>query len=66
MDVTDPEVQKLVKSGEYFDILSKVCCHVSALAAKMAAEIILEDIEEERTWYRFDQEPDFNYQPPKK
>jgi hypothetical protein len=66
MDVTDPEVQKLVKSGEYFDILSKVCCNVSALAAKMAAEIILEDIEEERTWYRFDQEPDLNYQPPKK
>jgi C_GCAxxG_C_C family probable redox protein len=66
MDVTDPEVQKLVESGEYFDILSKVCCNVSAATAKMAAEIILEDIEKERNWYRFDQEPDLNYQPPKK
>lgn len=66
MDVRDPEVEKLMKSGEYFDMLSKVCCNVSASAAKMAAEIILRDMEQERNWYRFEQRGDLNYKPPKK
>jgi hypothetical protein len=43
-----------------------VCCNVSGSAAKMAAEIILGDMEEERGWYRFDQKPDLNFRPPKK
>lgn len=66
LDSGDPDVQKMVKSGEYFDMLSKVCCNVSASAAKMAAEIILQDIEKERNWYRFDQRGDLNYKPPSK
>jgi C_GCAxxG_C_C family probable redox protein len=66
MDANDPEVKKMMKSGEYFDMLSKVCCNVSASAAKMAAEIILRDMEQERDWYRFDQRSDLNYKPPEK
>jgi len=66
MDANDPDVKRMMESGEYFDMLSKVCCNVSASAAKMAAEIILRDIEKEKNWYRFDQKPDFNYVPPKK
>jgi C_GCAxxG_C_C family probable redox protein len=66
MNVRDPEVQELMKTGEYFDMLSKVCCNVSASAARMAAEIILEDLEEERNWYRFDQSPDLDYKPPER
>jgi C_GCAxxG_C_C family probable redox protein len=66
MNVREPEVQELMKTGEYFDMLSKVCCNVSGSAAKMAAEIILREIEEEKSWYRFDQEPDLDYKPPQK
>jgi C_GCAxxG_C_C family probable redox protein len=66
LDVRDPDVQKMVKSGEYFDILSKQCCNVSASAAKIAAELILREIEKEKGWYRFDQRGDLNYKPPKK
>jgi len=66
LDVTQPDVQKMVQSGEYFNVLSKVCCHVAASTAKMAAEILLREIRKEQQWYRFDQKPDFNYQPGKK
>jgi C_GCAxxG_C_C family probable redox protein len=65
MDASDPDVKRMIESGEYFDMLSKVCCNVSASAAKMAAEIILRDMEQERNWYRFDQRHDLNYKPPK-
>lgn len=65
MDVSDPEVKRMMESGEYFDMLSKACCNVSASAAKMAAEIILRDMEQERNWYRFDQRADLGYKPPK-
>ena len=65
MDVRDPEVKRMMESGEYFDMLSKVCCNVSASAARMAAEIILREMEKERNWYRFDQRGDLNYEPPK-
>jgi C_GCAxxG_C_C family probable redox protein len=66
MDVKDPEVKKMVDTGEYFDVLSKKCADVSGLAAKMAAEIILRDIEKEKSWYRFDIRGDINLKPPKK
>jgi C_GCAxxG_C_C family probable redox protein len=66
LDAKDPDVQKMVASGEYFDVLSKACCNVSASAAKMAAEIILREIEKEKHWYRFDQRGDLNYRPPQK
>lgn len=66
LDPKDPEVKKLMESGEFFDMLSKVCCNVSASTAKMAGEIILRDIEQERNWYRFDQKGNLNYRPPKK
>jgi C_GCAxxG_C_C family probable redox protein len=66
LDVTKPDVQKMVESGEYFDVLSKVCCNVAASTAKMAAEILLREIRKEQQWYRFDQKPDYNYRPPKK
>lgn len=64
LDPSDPDVKKLMDTGEFFDNLSKVCSNVSATAAKMAAEIILRDIQEERNWYRFDQRGDLNYKPP--
>jgi len=63
LDVTQPDVQKMVESGEYFDILSKVCCNVAASTAKMAAEILLREIRKEQQWYRFDQKPNYNYRP---
>ena len=66
MDASDPDVKRMMESGEYFDMLSKACCNVSASAAKMAAEIILRDIEEERNWYRFNQRGNLNYIPPGK
>jgi C_GCAxxG_C_C family probable redox protein len=66
LDVKDLEVKKMVESGEYFDVLSKKCCNVSALAAKIAAEIILREMDKEKEFYRFSQRPDFNYKPPKK
>ena len=65
LDVRDPEVQKMVNSGEYFDVLSKKRCNMSASAAKMAAELILREIEKERNWYRFDQRGDLKYKPKK-
>jgi C_GCAxxG_C_C family probable redox protein len=66
LDVTKPDVQKMVESGEYFDVLSKVCCNVAASASKMAAEILLREIRKEQAWYRFDQKPDYDYKAPKK
>lgn len=65
MDTSDPEVQEMVKTGEYFNILSKKCCHVSSMAAKMAAEIILREIEKENEWYRFEQRSCLDFLPPK-
>jgi len=66
MDAADPDVKKMMESGEYFDMLSKVCCNVSASAARIAAEIILLEIEREKNWYRFDQRCDFDYKPTEK
>lgn len=66
MDTGDPEVKRMMESGEYFDMLSKVCCNVSASAAKMAAEIILRESKREKDWYRFDQRADMKYKPPKR
>jgi len=66
MDTKDPEVQKMVQSGEYFNVLSQKCCYVSSTAAKMGAEIILREIEKEKNWYRFDLRADLNYKPPQK
>jgi C_GCAxxG_C_C family probable redox protein len=66
LDVTQPDVQKMVESGEYSNILSKVCCNVAASTAKMAAEILLREIRKEQQWYRYDQKPEYNYRPPKK
>lgn len=64
LDVTRADVQKMVESGEYFDVLSKVCCNVAAATSKMAAEILLREIRKEQEWYRFDQKPDYDYSSP--
>lgn len=63
-DITDPEIKKMIDSGEYFDKLSKQCCHVAASTAKMAARILLREIRKEQNHYRFDQRPDYDYAPP--
>ncbi len=64
-DITDPEIKKMIDSGEYFDTLSKQCCHVAASTAKMAARILLREIRKEHAYYRFDQRPDYDYVAPK-
>jgi len=40
-DTTDPKVREEMKSGEYFDRLSKECSKIVAKSARKAAEIII-------------------------
>jgi len=42
-DPMDPEVQKLKATGEFYDIVSKNACKLTATGARLAAEIILRE-----------------------
>lgn len=50
-DVTTPEVKEMKRTGELFNILSKKCCMVVQKGARLAAEIILREMREEKKSY---------------
>lgn len=55
LDPAAPEMQPLKATGEFYDILSKKACDITAVGAKLAAEIILRErkINNELGKYRF-------------
>lgn len=54
-DPRDPEMRVLRETGEFFDILSKQACNITATGARLAAEIILRErqIQSELGRHRF-------------
>jgi len=50
-DARTPEVKELKRTGELFNILSVECCKVVQKGARLAAEIILREMREERKSY---------------
>ena len=55
LDSTAPEMQPLKATGEFYDILSKKACDITAVGARLAAEIILRErkIDHELGKHRF-------------
>jgi len=55
LDSTAPEMQPLKATGEFYDILSKKACDITAAGARLAAEIILRErkVDSELGKYRF-------------
>lgn len=55
VDSASPEIQALKASGEFYDMLSKKACDITATGARLAAEIILRErkVDSELGKYRF-------------
>jgi len=55
IDSASPEIQALKATGEFYDILSKKACDITATGARLAAEIVLRErkVDSELGKYRF-------------